>query len=193
MNIQIFEKLIEIITPSFNRKRYQERHIRLKYFFEERKRIQNLDESEDVKNLLVQSAISGLTGTKYADIDEFDYFVDKFKAHDFENLYWAFVWNRPSYQVLKNSSGKVLRLKPSKKGKRNIILFNFITIFFMSIAPFVFRYKFNKTKLVIDVFSPSIIQTLYVILIVICGITIIKLIHDWYHWGSLNQIIKNQS
>lgn len=191
MNIQIFEKLIEIITPSFNRKKYQERHLRLKNFFEERRRIDNLNESDEIKYLLLNSAISALTGTKYANIDELDYFLDKFKGHDFENLYWAFVWNRFSYGVVKNSKGKVLSLKPTKRGKRNTILLNVITILSMSLSPFLLRDQFNKIQVDWAPLSTTIIQTVYPLVCAICLITIIKVIHDWYHWNRLNQIIES--
>ena len=191
MYLQIFEKAIELITPSYNRKKYLERHLRLKSFFEERERIKNLNESEEVKTLLLNSAISALTGAKNVDIKELEYFLDKFNAMEFELLYWTFVWNRAGYQVLKNSRGEIIRLKVSKKGKIKVLVMNLLVLFSMSFAPIMFYFKKDEYWRLFNSLGASQIVTeiIYGVICVICGLTIVKLLNDWVHWKNLNKIL----
>ena len=194
MNIQIIEKIIEFITPSFNRRRYQDRHARLKFFFEERERIKIINESDEVKKLLLNSAASALTGTKYADITELEYFLERFNAYEFEMLYWAFVWNRLSYQVVKNSKGNILRLKLSKKGKKKIITLNIVVLIAMIGGPLIFfldREKFIASFNSTFGISESILHVIFFGICFVCMITILKLFYDWGHWNKLNKILEN--
>lgn len=194
MNIQIFEKIIELITPSFNRQRYQARHLRLKLFFEERERINKLNEPEEVKKILLNSAVSALTGTKYADIAELEYFLDRFNAYEFEVLYWAFVWNRLSYQVVKNSKGKILRLKILKSGKRKVVTLNIFVLIAMFGSPLAFyleRDGFISAFNSLFGLSQSILHIIFWIICLVCGVTIIKVFYDWTHWSELNKILED--
>ncbi|MDC4293855.1 hypothetical protein NQ625_17965, partial [Acinetobacter baumannii] len=97
IDINLIEKLREIITPSYNQSLNAKRSERLNKFFTERRRIQNLDEPDNIKLILLNSAAAELSGVKNAKFEELEYFLETSNADDFEMKYWAFAWNRAGF------------------------------------------------------------------------------------------------
>lgn len=184
-----FEKFIYIITPSFNQSSNLKRYERLSKFFEERKRINNLNESQKVKTILLNSAAAALTGVRNAKIEELEYFLDTFDANDFEIKYWAFVRNRVSYIITKNSKGKILYIHSIKKGRIKIRTLNIFIITIMFLAPFAFLTQ-RESFLTIPGVSDSIWNIFILGIIGVCVLIIIKAIYDWSYWSDLNEDLK---
>lgn len=192
--LQIFEKIIEMITPSFVRKKNLDRYERLKLFFNERDRIRKLNESPKVKQLLLNAATSALTGAKNAKIDEFEYFLEKFDTANVEDLYWAFVWNRASFRLSRNRNGKITYLHSVRKGRVQIRVLNSIMILFMVIIPGAFyadKDNFRNAFIEVTGLSSGTINLGYWIICLVCLTTIIKVLYDWYSWSDLNDLLKN--
>lgn len=188
-------KIIEIITPTYMRKKLSERHERLKKFFEEKERINSFNWSERVKEIQLNSAVEALTGTRMTNNLEFDYFVESFDPSRFENDYWAFARFRTAFDVIKNENDQIVSIKINSLETYKMIGLNiFVFIMFLCVPATLYwkkgeLYKAYHQGLGIPV---EVLNTIYIFLCFLCFITIIKLFYDWSLWNSLKKQIKQK-
>lgn len=187
IDFNFFEKLREIITPTYNQALNAKRSERLNKFFMERKRIQNLDEPDNIKLILLNSAAAELSGVKNAKFEELEYFLETSNADDFEMKYWAFAWNRAGFIVSRDESGKIIDISSTLSKRIKIRILNLFLILAMSIWPFLFLIKkhpflnlgLNESAWHIFIFGVS----------GFCLVTVVKVLYDWSHWDSLNMTL----
>lgn len=187
IDINLIEKLREIITPSYNQALNAKRSERLNKFFTERRRIQELDEPENIKLILLNSAAAELSGVRNAKFEELEYFLETSNADDFEMKYWAFAWNRAGFIVSRDESGKIIDISSTLIKRVKIRIVNIFLILAMSIWPFLFLIKkdpfinlgFNESTWHLFIFGISIF----------CLVTVVKVLYDWSHWQSLNMTL----
>ncbi|ENX18135.1 hypothetical protein F895_00204 [Acinetobacter sp. CIP 64.2] len=187
IDFNLIEKLREIITPSYNQALNAKRSDRLNKFFTERRRIQNLDEPDNIKLILLNSAAAELSGVKNAKFEELEYFLETSNADDFEMKYWTFAWNRAGFIVSRDESGKIIDISSTLSKRIKIRILNIFLILAMSIWPFLFLMKkdpfinlgFNESAWHLFIFGVS----------TFCLVTVVKILYDWSHWQSLNMTL----
>ncbi|WP_373357813.1 hypothetical protein ACEN3H_12720 [Acinetobacter lactucae] len=187
IDLNLIEKLREIITPAYNQKLNAQRAERLNKFFEERRRIQNLDEPDNVKLILLNSAVAELSGVKNAKFEELEYFLETSNADNFEMKYWAFAWNRAGFIVSRDQAGKIIDISSTLSKRIKIIVLNLFLILAMSIWPFLFLIK--KDPFISLGFTEGIWHIFIWGVSGFCLITILKVLYDWSHWHGLNMTL----
>lgn len=188
-------KILELITPEFTRKIHRKRFERLEVFFEAREKIESsITYTDDQKKILLNSAVSALTGAAFSNIDEFDFFVSNFDPNNFENEYFAFARNRMTYELIEEADGskKIRSIKKQKWLMHFLHIFIGIAFIFVSIAILI---KFNQFTSAFekDLNIPASITTIGLwVSLLICLLTLIKIIYEWSCWHDFNKLIKKK-
>lgn len=188
-------KVLELVTPEFTRKIHQKRFDRLEKFFETRKKIESSTDYSDVeKKILLNSAVSALTGAAFSNIEEFDFFIANFDPNNFENDYFAFARNRITYQIIESNDG----LKKIRNVKKQLYLMNFLHLFIgvvFTLVPIGVLIKFHQilSSFEKDLNVPPSITTIAIwIILGVCLLTLVKIIYEWSCWSDLNKTIKKK-
>lgn len=191
--LDIFEQLLGIITPAYMRKHYLKRYERLKFFFDERERINQTYTDERVRIILLNAAASALTGVKGAKFDELEYFLNNYSPEDFEVDYWSYVRNSNFFKLIRDENGTIIHVYSTKGDRLKTRLMNIFMILSMLIVPYFLNRdssEFLKAFNALGI-SNNIIVTLYWVVVAICVSTIIKIIHDWICWSNLNSKLQD--
>lgn len=188
-------KVLELVTPEFTRKIHQKRFDRLENFFETRKKIESSTDYSDVeKKILLNSAVSALTGAAFSNIEEFDFFRANFDPNNFENDYFAFARNRITYEMIEDQFG----VKKIVIIKKQLWLMNFLHWFIgivFTIVPMAILYKFNE---ILSSFekdlkvAPSFTSIAIWIVLGVCLLTVVKIMYEWSCWRDLNKTINKK-
>ncbi|MEN8976698.1 hypothetical protein [Acinetobacter baumannii] len=190
IDFNFFEKLREIITPTYNQALNAKRSERLNKFFEDRTRIKSLNESEKVKQILLNNAAATLSGVKNAKYEELEYFLETSDTDDFEMKYWAFAWNRAGFVVSRDESGKIIGIHSTPGKKVKITIMNLFLMLSMCIWPFLLN--FEREPFLNLGLTENMWNIFILIAIGFCFVTIIKILYDWSHWHDLNVILGRQ-
>jgi uncharacterized membrane protein YidH (DUF202 family) len=192
---EYFEKIIAIITPQYTRKIYLERSERLREFFKIREEIETSNQPEHVKTIQLNAAVSGLTGAKFSNIEEFDFFLENFDPNRFEEDYFVFARNRVTYETVRDEHGAIISIKSITRQRWSMTSLNcfLVIVFIFAAAGFIVNFHNFSKALNKDLGIPELVNASFFLgVLFICFLTIFKVIYEWDLWSGFNRYIKNK-
>lgn len=192
IDFNLFEKLREFITSTYNQTLNAKRLERLNKLFDDRTRIQALKESEKIKQILLNSSSAALSGAKDAKFNELECFLETSDADDFEMKYWTFSWNRAGLVLSRDELGKIIDIYSTLGKRAQIIGLNLLLLLLLAMSIWPFLLIAEKELFITLGFSESIWHIFILVISGFCLVTVIKILYDWSHWHDLNVILSRQ-